>query len=127
MKENILAAKALDISFKTHRQYGPGLLESIYKELLCHELDKTGIPYQRQQAVPLIHEGLKLGIGYRADIIIDNCLLLELKSVEALAPIHFSQTLSYLKLTDLRLGLLINFNVLYLKDGIHRIANRMEN
>lgn len=125
MKENELATLALDICFRIHRQYGPGLFESVYEQVFCYELNKTGIPFKCQQAIPLVHETIKLDAGFRADVIIDNLVILELKSVEALADIHYKQLLTYLKLSNLKLGLLINFNVVYLKDGIHRIANKL--
>ena len=125
MVENDIATKALDICFKVHRQYGPGLFESVYEEIFCYEWAKTGIPYTRQQGIPLIHETIKLDVGFRADAILDNKVLIEMKSVESLANIHHKQVLTYLKLTGIRLGLLINFNVVLLKDGIHRIANKL--
>jgi GxxExxY protein len=127
MHENELAKIALDIAFKIHTQYGPGLFESVYEKILCHEWAKTGIPFLTQQPIPLVHEELKLDAGFRADIILDGKVILELKSVEALAPIHHAQLLTYLKLTGIKLGLLINFNTVHLKDGIHRIANRLSN
>jgi GxxExxY protein len=125
MDENGLAKLALDIAFRIHTQYGPGLFESVYEKILCHEWTKTGIPLLVQQPIPLVHEDLKLDAGFRADVILDRKVILELKSVEALAPIHHAQVLNYLKLTKLKLGLLINFNTVHLKDGIHRIANRL--
>lgn len=125
MNENEIATKALDICFKIHRQYGPGLFESVYEEIFCHEWKKTNIPFLRQHPIPLIHETIKLEAGFRADAILDNKIIIELKSVETLANIHFKQLLTYLKLSNLKLGLLINFNVVYLKDGIHRIVNKL--
>ena len=125
MTENDLATLALDISFKIHRMYGPGLFESVYEELFCYEWNKTGIPFVRQHPVPLIHETIKLDAGFRADAILDNKLIIELKSVEALADIHYKQLLTYLKLANLKLGLLINFNVVLLKSGVHRIVNKL--
>ncbi|MDQ3844125.1 MAG: GxxExxY protein, partial [Bacteroidota bacterium] len=116
---------ALDICFKIHRQYGPGLFESVYEEIFCYELAKMNIPFKRQHPVPLIHETIKLDVGFRADVIMDGKLIIEFKSIEALAPVHFRQMATYLKLTSLKLGLLINFNVAFLKDGIHRIANKL--
>ena len=115
----------MDSCFKIHEQYGPGLFESVYEEIFCYEFSKTGIPFARQMGVPLIHEQIKMDIGFRADIIIDKKVILELKSIEALAPVHFKQVLTYLKLTDIKLGLLINFNVTLIKDGIHRIVNKL--
>jgi len=125
MTENELATKTLDICFKIHKQYGPGLFESVYEEIFCYEWAKTSIPFVRQHPIPLVHETIKLEAGFRADAILDNKVIIELKSIEALADIHYKQLLTYLKLTNLKLGLLINFNVVYLKDGIHRIANKL--
>jgi GxxExxY protein len=104
---------------------GPGLFENVYEEIFCYEWSKTGIPFTRQQGISLLHEEIKLDIGFRADIIIDNKVIIELKSIEALAPVHYKQLLTYLKLTNLKLGLLINFNVNLIKDGMHRIVNKL--
>jgi len=125
MTENEIATLALDICFKIHRQYGPGLFESVYEEIFCHEWSKTGILFKRQQGVPLIHENIKMEIGFRADVILGDKVILEIKSIEALADIHFKQVLTYLKLTNLKLGLIVNFNVVLLKDGIRRVANNV--
>lgn len=125
MNENDIATLALDICFKIHRQYGPGLFESVYEEVFCHEWAKNGIPFKRQQGIPLVHEEIKMDIGFRADIILDDKVIIEFKSVEALTDLHFKQVLTYLKLTDMKLGLLINFNVVLLKEGIKRIANKL--
>lgn len=125
MTENDIATKALDICFNIHRQYGPGLFESVYEEVFCYEWMKTGIPYSRQHGIPLTHETVRLELGFRADVILDNKVIVEIKSIEALADIHFKQVLTYLKLTNLKLGLLVNFNSVLLKDGIKRIANKL--
>jgi GxxExxY protein len=125
MTENELATAALDIAFKIHRQYGPGLFESVYEEIFCYEWQKTGIAFLRQHPIPIVHETIKLDAGFRADIILGNKVIVELKSIEKLADIHYKQLLTYLKLADKRLGLLINFNIVLLKDGIHRIANHL--
>jgi GxxExxY protein len=125
MTENEIATLVLDIAFKIHRKYGPGLFESVYEEIFCYELSKKEIFFTRQQAIPLIHEEVKLEVGFRADVIIENKVIVEIKSIEALADIHYKQVLTYLKLSGLKLGLLINFNVVLLKDGIHRIANKL--
>ena len=125
LTENEISKIAVDICFKIHQQYGPGLFESVYEEIFCYELSKAGISFTRQMGVPLIHDQIKMDIGFRADIIIDNKVILELKSIEALAPVHLKQLLTYLKLTDIKLGLLINFNVNLIKDGIHRIVNKL--
>jgi len=125
MTENELSKLVLDVAFKIHRQYGPGLFESVYEELFCYEWSKLGIEFKRQYPIPLIHEEIKLQAGFRADVIIENKVIIELKSIEALANIHFKQVLTYMKLADIKLALLINFNVVYLKDGIHRIVNNL--
>jgi GxxExxY protein len=125
LTENEISKLVVDLCFKIHIQYGPGLFESVYEEIFCYEWSKTGISFTRQQGVPVVHEQIKLDLGFRADIIIENKVILELKSIEALAPVHYKQVLTYLKLTDLKLGLLINFNVNLIKDGIHRIVNNL--
>ncbi len=125
MTENELATTALDVCFKIHRMYGPGLFESVYEELFCYEWEKTGIPFKRQAPIPLIHESVRLDCSFRADVILDDKVILEIKSVEELPKVSFKQILTYIKLADVRLGLLVNFNVPLLRDGIHRIANRL--
>ncbi|RFM29614.1 GxxExxY protein [Deminuibacter soli] len=125
MTENEISRVVFDLCLKIHKRYGPGLFESVYEEVLCFELIKTGIDFSRQQAVPLIHEDIKMEIGFRADVVVENKVILELKSIEALADLHHKQLLTYLKLTNLKLGMLINFNVPLMKDGIHRIANNL--
>jgi GxxExxY protein len=120
---NQLTGEVINAAIEVHKTLGPGLLESIYEECLCHELGLRRIPYERQKELPIEYKGVKLNCIYRLDIIVDNQLLLEIKACEALLPIHEAQLLTYLKLTGLRLGLLINFNVPMLKDGIKRIAN----
>lgn len=125
MSENEIAKQVVDICFRIHYQYGPGLFESVYEEIFSYEWRKTTIPFERQKPIPLIHEAIKMEAGFRADFVIENKVILELKSIEQLAPVHYKQVLTYLKLTDLRLGLLINFNVNLIKDGIHRIVNRL--
>ncbi len=123
--ENEISKLVVDLCYKIHTQYGPGLFESVYEEIFCYEWEKNGILFSRQQPVPLVHEAVKLDIGFRADIIIDNKVVVELKSIEALAPVHYKQVLTYLKLTNCKLGLLINFNVALIKEGIHRIVNKL--
>ena len=125
ISENDISKLVVDLCFKIHSQYGPGLFESVYEEIFCYEWEKTGIPFSRQHPVPLIHEAIKMDIGFRADVIIDNKVVIELKSIEVLAPVHYKQLLTYLKLTNCKLGLLINFNVALIKDGIHRIVNKL--
>lgn len=125
MNENEIATLALDICFKIHRRYGPGLFESVYEEIFCYEWQKTGIPFSRQQGISLVHEEIRMDVGFRADVILDGKVIIEFKSIEALADVHYKQVLTYLKLTNLKLGLLVNFNVVLLKDGIKRIANKL--
>jgi GxxExxY protein len=123
VRENELAKIALDVSFRIHRLYGPGLFESVYEELFSYEFKKENIFFERQKGTSLIHGSIKLDSVFRADLIIENKLIIELKSVESLADIHFKQVQTYLKLSGTKLGLLINFNTVYLKDGIKRIIN----
>lgn len=122
-RENELAKAALDICFRIHKLYGPGLFESVYEEIFCYELNKEGFQFEKQKPIPLIHQEIKLDAGFRADVIIENKLLVELKSVESVADIHYKQVQTYLKLAELKLGLLVNFNVVYLKEGIKRVIN----
>ncbi len=125
MTENELSKLIVDLCFKIHKQYGPGLFEHVYEEIFCHEWNKNGIPYVRQYPVPLIHESIKMEAGFRADLIVESKVIIEFKSIEALAEVHYKQVLTYLKLTNCKLGLLINFNVSFIKDGIHRIVNNL--
>jgi GxxExxY protein len=112
----------LGAAFKIHSHFGPGLLESVYEACLAQELKDAGLNVQTQVPVPVIFNGVKLEVGYRIDVVVENAVLVEIKSVEAIAPVHGAQTLSYLKLSGLTLGLLINFNVVHLKDGIKRFV-----
>ena len=112
----------LDAAMKVHTALGPGLLESTYEACLAQELKKAGLSVQTQVALPVVYDGLKLEIGYRIDLLVEDLVLVEVKSVEALAPIHHAQVLTYLKLSGKSLGLLINFNVVHLKDGIKRFV-----
>jgi len=125
MTENELSKIVFNCALKVHQNLGPCLLESAYEECLFYELMKTGLDIQKQKGLPLVYEDVKLDIGYRIDIIIENKLILEIKSVEALNDIHFAQLLTYLKLTNCKLGILINFNVLLIKNGIKRVVNNL--
>lgn len=125
MHENELAAKVMDASFLIHRELGPGLLESVYEAVLAKLLADKGLFVERQVAVPVMFQGLTFDEGFRADLIVENKLILELKSVERLQPVHSKQLLTYLRLTGCKLGLLINFGDNLLKDGIKRVANGM--
>ena len=123
MTENQIAAAVVDAAFKIHTTLGPGLLESVYESTLEYELRKRGLSVRRQISLPVYYEGLKLELGYRVDLIVGDKVIIEIKSIEALAPIHKRQLLTYLRLANMRLGLLINFNVERIKDGIRRVVN----
>lgn len=125
MTENEVSKVVFDLCVMIHRKFGPGLFESVYEEIISYELGKSGILFTRQQGIPLIHEEVKMEVGFRADIIIENKVLIEIKSIKALEDIHYKQILTYLKLTNIKLGMLINFNVPLIKDGIHRIVNKL--
>ncbi len=125
MTENELSKVVVDICFKIHSKYGPGLFESVYEGIFDFEWRKTGITFVRQQGIKVMHEGIDMGIGFIPDFIIDNKLILEFKSVETLIEVHYKQLLTYLRLTNIKLGLLINFNVPLIKNGIHRLVNNL--
>ena len=125
MTENELSRIVFDCALKVHQSLGPGLLESAYEECLFYELKKIGLSVEKQKALPLIYEEVKLDVGYRLDIIVENKLIIEIKSVEALNDVHFAQLLTYLKLTNCKLGLLINFNVSLIKNGVKRVVNNL--
>jgi GxxExxY protein len=125
MSENEIAKEVVNLCFKIHKQYGPGLFEKVYEEIFCYEWNKSGIPIVRQKGIKVVHDGIDMGIGFVPDIIIGGKVIIELKSIETLAEVHYKQLLTYLKLTDLKLGLLINFKVALIKDGIHRIVNNL--
>ncbi|HET7537657.1 MAG TPA: GxxExxY protein [Candidatus Didemnitutus sp.] len=124
---NDLSHAAIGAAIEVHRELGPGLLESAYEGAYCHELELRGLSYVRQQTFPITYKGAKIDAGYRLDLVVDDRLLIELKAVEKLAPVHASQLLTYLRLRRNELGLLINFNVQKLVDGIERISNRAPN
>ena len=123
MEIDDLTGKVISAAIEVHKSLGPGLLESAYEECLCRELDFKGISYERQKELPVEYKGVRLSCGYRLDIVVEGRLILELKSCDVLEPIHEAQLLTYLKLTGFKVGLLINFNVPVLKNGIRRIAN----
>jgi len=125
MHENEIAAKVMDASFLIHRELGPGLLESVYETVLAKLLTDKALLVERQVAVPVTFQGLSLDEGFRADLIVERKLIIELKSVERLQAVHSKELLTYLRLTGCRLGLLINFGENLLKDGIKRVANGM--
>ena len=120
---NDITGDIIGAAIEVHRQLGPWLLESTYQACLCQELAIRNIPFEKQLALPVIYKGLQLDVGYRIDLLVENQVIVELKSIEALAPIHSAQLLTYLRLTQRRVGLLINFNMVVLKDGVKRLIN----
>jgi len=125
MTEDELSNIVIGLAIKVHITLGPGLLESVYRECLYYEINKSGFRVEKEKSLPIIYEDVKLDCGFRIDLLVEDKLLIELKSVVALNDIHLAQTLTYLKLGDYRLGLLINFNVYRLKDGIKRVVNNL--
>lgn len=121
--EDEISKIVFESALKVHKILGPGLLESAYEECLFYELKKSKLLVEKQKPLPLVYEEVKLEIGYRIDILIENKFIVEIKSVEALNEVHLAQLLTYLKLSNCKLGLLINFNVKYLKDGVRRVIN----
>ena len=121
--EEQLTGQIIGAAIEVHKQLGPGLLESTYQACLCHELELRGISFEYEKPLPLEHKGIKLDCGYRIDLLVAGLVIVEIKSVEALAPIHEAQLLTYLKLTGIKVGFLINFNVVVLKNGIRRLVH----
>jgi len=126
MTENQLSKIIVDCCFKIHSSLGPGLLESVYEEILAYELQKNDLRIRRQQGMKVIYDGIKMDLGFRADIIVENKVIIEVKSVESIAPVHHKQLLTYLKITGMKLGLLVNFNEALVKQGIHRVVNGLD-
>lgn len=120
-----MAKQIVDAAYRVHTSLGPGLLESAYEAVLAFELENRGLRVTRQQSVPIIYHGTRIEVGFRADLIVADLVIVEIKSVESLAPVHNKQLLTHLRLAGKRLGLLINFNVALIKEGITRIANGM--
>lgn len=125
MTENELSKIIVDVAYQIHTELGPGLLESVYEEIFCYELSKIGLQISRQKAIPVFWKEVKMEIGFRTDIIVEDKVVIEIKSVEILAPVHPKQLLTYLKLTGCKLGLLINFNEPLIKNGITRIVYKL--
>ena len=126
MSANALAQQIVDAAFRVHTTLGPGLLESVYQAALGHELEKRGLRVTRQQAIPVVYDAVRIDTGFYADLIVEDQVIGEIKALEAIAPVHKKQLLTYLKLADKRLGLLINFNVVLIKQGITRIVNGLQ-
>lgn len=126
MKENEITGKILDAAYKIHNSLGPGLFESVYENLMFYELERRGLKVDRQCPIPLVYETLKFKIGFRADLLVEDKVIVELKSVESVAPVHRKQLLTYLRLADKRVGLLINFGAAFIKDGIIRAVNNLK-
>lgn len=124
--ENELATAVIDVAFHIHRKLGPGLLESAYEAIMVHELKRRGFRVESQVSVPLMWGGIEVETAYRADLIVDDKLIVELKSIEQIAPVHKKQLLTYLRIADCRLGLLINFGCELFKNGVSRVVNNLE-
>ncbi len=124
--ENVIAAEVVDAAYKVHTLLGPGLLESVYEKVLAHEIGWRGLKLECQVPIAVRYENLLFEMGFRADMIVEGRVLLELKSLERVLPVHKKQLLTYVRLADLRLGLLLNFGAVRIKDGITRIVNRLE-
>ena len=125
MTENEISYKIIGAALEIHKNIGPGLLESAYESALAFDLRELGFKVKQQVPMPFIYKGIKQDVGYRIDLMVNNKVLIEIKFVETLAPVHYSQTLTYLKLSGLKLALLINFNTKVLKEGVHRIVNNL--
>ncbi|MEI9918345.1 MAG: GxxExxY protein [Bacteroidota bacterium] len=123
--EDKISRTVIGLAMKVHSRFGPGLLESAYRECLAYELRKHGYRVDVEKSLPLIYEDVRLDHGYRIDLLVNERLVLELKSVEAFTPVHFAQVMTYLKVGNYRLGLLINFKVAHLRDGIRRVVNNL--
>jgi len=123
MDENQISKIVVDAAFAVHKSLGPGLLESAYEACLAHELLKRGLSIETQKGLPLVYQEVNLEVGYRADIVVEKKFIVEVKSVDALNAVHLAQLLTYLKLSDCKLGLLVNFNVALIKDGLKRVIN----
>jgi GxxExxY protein len=125
MTENELAKIVFEEGLKIHRELGPGLLEKAYQECLCYALDKRGLKVEKEKALPLVYEEVKLDAGYRIDIWVERKLIIEVKAVDGLTDVHLAQVLTYLKLSKCKLGLLINFNTSLFKNGVKRVVNNL--
>jgi GxxExxY protein len=125
MSENEIATIIVDTAFRIHRDIGPGLFESVYERILEAELTKRGLTVHRQKPIPIVYDGIHFEAGFRCDLMVEDKVVVEVKSIESIHPVHKKQVLTYLKFADKRLGLFINFNVALIKDGINRLVNRL--
>ena len=125
MTENEIAKEVVDVAFKIHTRFGPGLLESVYENIMAYELRKRGLYVVQQCPLPVIYEEVQMTVGFRPDLIINEKVIVEIKSTEATAPVHKRQLLTYLRVADKRLGLLVNFGMALIKDGISRVVNKL--
>jgi GxxExxY protein len=125
MSENEISKEIVDVAFLIHKELGPGLLESVYEEIMAYELRNRGLNVVQQKPVPVIWDDVKIDLGFRADLIVENRVVVELKAVETLHKVAYRQLLTYLTVTELKLGLLINFGEQYIKDGIKRVVNKL--
>ncbi len=126
MNHNEISGTIVDVAMHIHQKLGPGLLESVYQKVMAYELRKRGVRVEEESPIPVVWDGIKMEVGFRADLIVENKVIVELKSVERVSPVFKKILLTYLRLADKRLGLLINFGEELLKDGIYRVANRLE-
>ncbi len=126
MTENAVAGEIVDVAYRVHSVLGPGLFESVYEAIMARELEKRGLRVATQEPVPVVYDGTRFEIGFRADLVVENKVIVEIKSIAELTAVHKKQLLTYLRLADKRLGLLINFNEVLIKDGIRRIVNGLE-
>jgi GxxExxY protein len=125
MTENEIAKEIVDVAYKLHTKLGPGLLESVYENIMAYELRKRGMYVDQQCPMPVIYEEVRMAVGFRPDLVVDGKVIVEVKSVEVTAPVHKKQLLTYLRLADKRLGLLVNFGLALIKDGVSRVVNRL--
>ena len=125
MTENEISYKVIGVALELHKALGPGLLESVYETALAYDLVENGFNVKKQVAMPFVYKEIKMDAGYRIDLVVEDKVIIEIKAIEELAPVHYAQVLTYLKLSGLKLGLLINFNTKVLKDDIHRIVNNL--
>ncbi|MEE9168157.1 MAG: GxxExxY protein [bacterium] len=126
MRLNELTEKIIGLAIKVHRNLGPGFLESVYQAALAYEFEKAGISFEKEKALPIIYEEVNLDVGFRCDFVVDEKVIVECKAVKELSEIDQAQLLNYLKITNLKIGLLLNFNVLVLKNGIKRVVNKLD-